>query len=400
MPSKKPLKAFISYSHKDATLCQAFLTHIKPLVKEGIIAVWHDKEIPAGAKWNDSIRRKLADADLFIALVSADYNASEYVENEIQVAQQRSDEGKCCILAITVRNCRRNTRLSRYQFLYGPEQTVSGAANQDDVWAVIVDGLEKAATEPVADSTIAGRKQSPLDSRLPYLCNWREPIRKLDSLRAPAPLRPSIVILTGTKDDCHDRFIDRIATRHLPEILALVRTAEPEVKRFDWMETFDDEIHDALESKPGMPLDKKLRPGLTVLNTTVSGTWTHAKEQLLERFLKYWRTDWGPLPRLRALVCIVSIVFPSRDPEFVARIETLVQRERDAGLPAVTIELPEVRCDHAVNWPGDREVKARYRREAELELREEIGRLFTPSLETMPMRALAPKLMELIERYR
>lgn len=46
-----PVKIFFCYAHEDETLLNKLKTHLKPLQRQGLIDVWHDRDINAGAEW-------------------------------------------------------------------------------------------------------------------------------------------------------------------------------------------------------------------------------------------------------------------------------------------------------------------------------------------------------------
>ena len=67
----KPLKVFITYSHKNTVEKDELITRLALLKREGIISIWHDNEILPGDKWRDTIFNNLAESDLLLYLTSA-----------------------------------------------------------------------------------------------------------------------------------------------------------------------------------------------------------------------------------------------------------------------------------------------------------------------------------------
>ena len=126
--------------------------------------------------------------------------------------------------------------------------------------------------------------------------------------------------------------------------------------------------------------------------------WTAGKERLLSDFLRYWRS-WGALPGLRGLVSFVSIVVTQKTPAFTARIEQLVQKEAHAQVPAGVVEVPAIPSNFAASWPALPEVKKRSRSDAEEDMRAEILSFYPRLDEPLPMGTLAPKLLDLVQRY-
>jgi small GTP-binding protein len=88
-----PLKIFISYSHKDETFKDELATMLAGLHRRGIVDAWQDRRIEAGDEWNTSIQDAMNDCDLALLLVSADYLASRFIQEEEQpkLLQRRQD---------------------------------------------------------------------------------------------------------------------------------------------------------------------------------------------------------------------------------------------------------------------------------------------------------------------
>lgn len=100
------MKAFISYSHKDEHFLERLKVHLAPMKRDRIIDEWSDVEIPAGSSLNNSIDNALEGSQLFIALVSPDYLASDYCYNkEFEKAQEMQKEGTLMIVPIIVQPC-------------------------------------------------------------------------------------------------------------------------------------------------------------------------------------------------------------------------------------------------------------------------------------------------------
>ncbi len=101
-----PLKTFIIYSSRDRSLRDDFLEHLQPLVRAGKIRVWSDRDIPPGEPWNDEIREKLEETELFIPLVSKSFFASEYITTvELPFAEERRQAGMAFLIPVWLNHC-------------------------------------------------------------------------------------------------------------------------------------------------------------------------------------------------------------------------------------------------------------------------------------------------------
>ncbi|GBE44870.1 hypothetical protein BMS3Bbin10_02976 [bacterium BMS3Bbin10] len=100
------MKAFISYSHRDTDVLDRLHTHLAMLRREGLITEWFDREILAGGDVDDEISGQLESCDLFLALVSPDFIASDYCyEKEMKRALERHDAGECRVIPIIAEPC-------------------------------------------------------------------------------------------------------------------------------------------------------------------------------------------------------------------------------------------------------------------------------------------------------
>lgn len=64
-----PVKAFVSYSHKDAEYKDELVTALAYLSRMEEIELWQDGRIEAGMEWRKEIFEKLAEAEIVICLV-------------------------------------------------------------------------------------------------------------------------------------------------------------------------------------------------------------------------------------------------------------------------------------------------------------------------------------------
>jgi hypothetical protein len=100
------ISVFISYAHKDERLKERFLEHLAALKRKRLVAVWHDRMLKPGEHLNRAIEAELAQADLVILLVSANFINSDYcTEKEMQRAFARARDGRCKVAAVILKPC-------------------------------------------------------------------------------------------------------------------------------------------------------------------------------------------------------------------------------------------------------------------------------------------------------
>ncbi len=80
---------FVSYSHADATIVQAFLQQFYEVTapsKKYHYTFWQDNNILPGSRWRDEIDLALTNCDLGLLLVSPSFLASDFItEKELPV---------------------------------------------------------------------------------------------------------------------------------------------------------------------------------------------------------------------------------------------------------------------------------------------------------------------------
>jgi hypothetical protein len=98
-------KVFISYSHKDKKWLDLLLTHLKPLINDGL-SVWSDRNILPGQQWPSEIENSLRSANVAVLLVSADFLASDFIQDkEVPRFLGPAKLGQITILPVLISSC-------------------------------------------------------------------------------------------------------------------------------------------------------------------------------------------------------------------------------------------------------------------------------------------------------
>jgi hypothetical protein len=141
------LNIFISYSHQDERMRVKLGQHLAPLVDNGLIRIWHDREIEAGADWEGEINKEIGEADIILLLVSASFLNSRYCRTELLRAIEQRSAGKSLPIPIILRPCEWTSVFNRgdykTQALPRDDRPVAGGRwpNQDAAFAAIVKEL-------------------------------------------------------------------------------------------------------------------------------------------------------------------------------------------------------------------------------------------------------------------
>lgn len=72
-------KVFVSYSHDDREWLSKFSLHVAILERRGLVELWSDEGIAAGADWEREIEIALGAAKVAVLMVSPAFLASEYI---------------------------------------------------------------------------------------------------------------------------------------------------------------------------------------------------------------------------------------------------------------------------------------------------------------------------------
>ena len=139
------MDAFISYSHQDSQMLDLFHKHLAQLQREELISTWTDREIFAGGSFNDEISVALENANLFIALLSPDYIASNYCyEKEFKRASEMQKQSKLIIIPIILEPCDwLNTPFKDFKALPLDGKPVSNWENKNTAFLNVIQNIRK-----------------------------------------------------------------------------------------------------------------------------------------------------------------------------------------------------------------------------------------------------------------
>lgn len=143
-------KAFISYSHRDAKALDRLHTHLAMLRRENLIDAWYDHEILAGDDVDREVDSNLEESDLFLALVSPDFLASNYCfEREMKAALKRHDEGSLRVVPIILEPCDwRSSPLGKLKALPKDGKAISLWTNENIAYLDVVTELRRLIDAP------------------------------------------------------------------------------------------------------------------------------------------------------------------------------------------------------------------------------------------------------------
>ncbi len=100
------VKVFLGFSHQDAAWITRLARHLNVLGKQGLVEIWTDRRIQAGAGWLKEILRAIEEAKVVVLLVSADFLTSDFIMDvEILRILERREAGELQVVPVLVEPC-------------------------------------------------------------------------------------------------------------------------------------------------------------------------------------------------------------------------------------------------------------------------------------------------------
>jgi hypothetical protein len=96
-----PVTIFFCYAREDEALLNKLKIHLRSLQWEGLIDVWHDRDISAGTEWEQEISKHLQAAQIILLLVSPDFMNSDYCYSiEMRQAVERHERKEARVIPV------------------------------------------------------------------------------------------------------------------------------------------------------------------------------------------------------------------------------------------------------------------------------------------------------------
>lgn len=112
------VSVFFCYAHEDEALLNKLKTHLRPFQRQGLIDVWHDRDISAGTEWEREIKKHLNEARIILLLVSPDFMNSDYCYSvEMKRALERHDRKEALVIPVILRPIYWQSLLGKLQAL-------------------------------------------------------------------------------------------------------------------------------------------------------------------------------------------------------------------------------------------------------------------------------------------
>ncbi len=143
------VEIFLCYAHEDEPLLNKLKTHLRPMQRQELIDIWHDREIHAGEEWVSEIDIHLKTAQIILLLVSPDFMDSDYCYGvEMKRALERHIAGEARVIPIILRPVHwEDAPFSKLQVLPIDGEPIVNWVNRDDAFLNITIGIRKVVKE-------------------------------------------------------------------------------------------------------------------------------------------------------------------------------------------------------------------------------------------------------------
>lgn len=175
---KPPLRIFISYAHEDMSGRERLEKHLSPLRRAGLIEIWTDAGIRAGQYWNDQIEQHLRASDVIVFLLSADFAASDFCYQEIEIAFEQERDGLAVIIPVLLHAVMwSRIPLANHQLLPRDGQPIEDHDSPDQAFTKVVEELQKTCEALLEQPESEDSRITP-----PLLVREPEPVKTITAL--------------------------------------------------------------------------------------------------------------------------------------------------------------------------------------------------------------------------
>lgn len=168
---QESIDIFISYAQEDERYLKELIKHLHNWERQGIISVWHDRNIDAGTEWLGEIDKYLDIAQIILLLISADFLASDYCNSvEVQRAMEKHEAGEAVVIPIILRPVYwQDTPFAELQALprNGTAVTSDTWPSLDDALVNVLRGIRAVIADFSITSSIQRKTQALFDKTIP-----------------------------------------------------------------------------------------------------------------------------------------------------------------------------------------------------------------------------------------
>lgn len=143
------IEVFLCYAREDEDLRLKLEKQLGAMKRQGMIDIWHDRNISAGAEWEKEVDRHLDTAQVVLLLISPDFIASDYCFSvELKRTMERFACGEILVIPIILRPVDwQGSLFGKLQALPKDARPVTTWSNPDEALFNIAEGIRRAIGE-------------------------------------------------------------------------------------------------------------------------------------------------------------------------------------------------------------------------------------------------------------
>jgi tetratricopeptide (TPR) repeat protein len=134
-----------SYAPEDAELRDKLEKHLATMKRGNLIVEWHNRDIQAGAEWEQEIDKHFKAAQIILLLISSDFIASDSRYNiELTRAMERHDSGDCRVIPISLRSVYiKDAPFSKLSMLPKNGRPINTWHDEDEAFANVAESIRE-----------------------------------------------------------------------------------------------------------------------------------------------------------------------------------------------------------------------------------------------------------------
>jgi nucleoside phosphorylase len=148
----KKIEIFLAYAPKDENYVHALLgaldASLKSLKQKSQVSLWSEMDLLPGAAKKLEIQRHVQSAQVFLLLISADFFATDFYDNDLPDLMKRCSAGDVCVIPILMREAYwQEGSLGELQPLPDTGEFVNSSSNKDRALLNIARGVRRVIDE-------------------------------------------------------------------------------------------------------------------------------------------------------------------------------------------------------------------------------------------------------------
>jgi internalin A len=140
-----PVRVFVSYAHDDERQLKRLDCILDVLEQQHGLASWRDKRLIAGDNWDEKIRQRLEDMDIFLFIASATALVRPYIKDpELRRAKERHATGEVELVTVKLEPSASDDDdfIGRFHRLAANFKSISEARNKSAAWEQVRQDLK------------------------------------------------------------------------------------------------------------------------------------------------------------------------------------------------------------------------------------------------------------------